>query len=330
MTRRLHWRAPFSRLTALLIVLAAEPVFGQDRQDAWPSRTVRFVVPSSPGGAADTFARHLAHALVPVLKQQFIVENRPGASGNVGAEVVARSAPDGYTFLVASSASIVIGPSLYKNLSFSIERDLAPIAQGVVSPLVVTVHPSLSVRTFGELIALAKRQPGQINFGSPGVASNSFLAVKMAEEASNARFTHVPYKGAAPTLLGLLRGEVAFMGSDVNTVRPQIQAKKLIAVAASHRSHLLPGIPTFADAGYPSIDSFPSFSVMAPARVPREVVQRLSVEISRAMKTPSMQERLDSSGLLPVFDTPEEFAAFLSKERPRYGDVIRRNNITVE
>jgi len=315
------------RLTALLMVLGAEQVAGQD---TWPSRAARFVVPSSPGGAADTFARHLAQALVPVLKQQFIIDNRPGASGNVGAEIVARSAPDGHTFLVASNASIVIGPSLYKDLSFSIERDLTPVAQGVISPMAFTIHPSLPVRTFGEFIALAKRQPGQINFGSPGMASASFLALKMTEEATNARFMHVPYKGAAPTLLGLLRGEIAFMGSDVNTVRPQIQSKKLVAIVASHRTHHLPGTPSFADAGYPSIQSFPSFSVMAPVRTPREVVQRLSVEIGKAMKTPSMMERLDGSALLPVFDTPEEFAAFLGKERARYGDVIRRNNITAE
>jgi len=299
-------------------------------QDTWPSRVVRFVVPSTPGGAADTYARNLAQVLAVGLKQQFIVDNRPGASGNVGAEIVAKSAPDGYTFLIASSASLVIGPSLFKNLSFSVERDLAPVAQGVISPMVITTHPSLPVRTLGELIALGKREPGRITFGSPGVASPAFLGVKMAEEATNARFTHVPYKGAAPTLLGLLRGEVAFMGSDVNTVRPHVQSKKAIAIAASHRTSHLPGTPSFADAGYPSIQSFPFFSVAAPERTAKEIVQRLSAEIGAAMKAPSLRERLDAAALIPVFDKPEEFSAVLKRERSRYAEVIRRNNITAE
>ena len=299
-------------------------------QDTWPVRSVRLVVPSSPGGATDTYARLLSQGLNPVLKQQFIVDNRPGASGNVGAEIAARAAPDGYTFLVASSASLVISPSLYRNLSFNVERDLTAVARGVISPIAFTSHPSLPAKTLAALMALTKREPGGLTYGSAGAASPGNLAVKMAEEAAQARFLHVPYKGAAQALVGLLRGEIAFMVSDVNTVRPHVQSRKLVALAASHRTHHLPGTPSFAEAGYPSIESTPSFSVVAPAGTPLAIIQRLSGEIIKLMKSPSFQERLDMSALTPVFDTPDEFAAVLKKERARYAEVIRRNNIAAE
>ena len=255
-------------------------------QEAWPSRPVRIVVPSSPGGATDTYARLLAQGLGEALKRQFVVDNRPGASGNVGAEVAARSAPDGYTFLVSSSASLVIGPSLYKNLPYSAERDLTPVARGVISPMVLTAHPSVPAKTLAALIALGKREKGTLTYGTPGAGTPTNMAVKMVEEAAGVRFTHVPYKGAAPAVLGVLRGEIAFMGSDVNTVLPLVQAKKLVALVGSHRTPHLPGTPTFAEAGYPQVDAYPSFSVVAPAGTPPAIVQRMSAEIVKLMKRP--------------------------------------------
>ncbi len=268
---------------ALLLALVVAPV---GAQDTWPARSVRFVVPSSPGGATDTYARLLSQGLNPVLKQQFIVDNRPGASGNVGAEIAARAAPDGYIFLVASNASLVIGPSLYKNLPFSVERDLTAVARGVISPIAFTSHPSLPAKTLPALIALTTSEPGGLTYGSAGAASSGNLAVKMLEDAAKVKFLHVPYKGAAQALVGLLRGEIAFMVSDVNTVRPHVQAKKLVTLAASHRTYHLPNTPSFADAGYPSAESTPSFSVAAPTGTPLAIIQRLSGEIIKLMKSP--------------------------------------------
>lgn len=299
-------------------------------QDPWPTRSVRLIVPSSPGGGTDTYARLLAQGLGDTLKRPFIVDNRPGASGNVGAEIAARAAPDGYTFLVASSASLVINPSLFKSLPYSAERDFTAVARGVISPIVFTAHPSVPAKTLPALIALGKREPGKVTYGSPGAGSPVNLAVKSVEEASAARFVHVPYKGAGQAVLGLLRGEIAFMGSDVNTVLPHVQAKKLVALAASHRTPLLPGTPSFADAGYAQVDAYPAFSVVAPAGTPPAIVQRMSAEIVKLMKTPSLREKLDSRALIPVFDTPEEFAAVLKKERAKYAELIRRNNIVAE
>jgi tripartite-type tricarboxylate transporter receptor subunit TctC len=318
------------RAAVLLATLVALPAAPAAAQDAWPSRPVRLVVPSSPGGGTDTYARLLAQGLADALKQQFVVDNRPGGGGNIGAEIAARAAPDGYTLLVSSSPALVVNPSLFKNLPYSAERDFAPVARGVVSPLVFTCHPSVPAKTLAALIALAKREPDGISYGSPGVGSSSNLAVKMVEEAGKVRFLHVPYKGASQAVLGLLRGEVAFMVTDISTALPHLQSKRAVPLAASHRSRHLPGTPTYAEAGYPSVDAYPYYSVVAPAGTPPPIVQRISSEIVRLMKSPAFGERLDAQALLPVYDTPDEFAAVLKKDRARYAEVIRRNNITAE
>ena len=299
-------------------------------QDGWPSRPVRLVVPSSPGGGTDTYARFLAQGLGEGLKQQFLVDNRPGGGGNIGAEIAARAAPDGYTYLVSSSPALVVNPSLFKNLPYNAERDFAPVARGVISPLVITCHPSVPVKTLAALIALARREAGSVSYGSPGVGSSSNLAVKMIEEAGKARFLHVPYKGASQALLGLLRGEVAFMVTDISTALPQLQSRKVVPLAASHRSPHIPGTPTYAEAGFPSVDAYPSYSVVAPAGTPPAIVQRMSSEIVTLMKTPALREKLDARAMVPIFDTPDEFAAVLKKERAKYAELIRRNKIVAE
>jgi tripartite-type tricarboxylate transporter receptor subunit TctC len=314
-------------LATVCLWLAAAPA---SAQDGWPSRPVRLVVPSSPGGGTDTYARLLAQGLSQSLKQQFIVDNRPGAGGNLGAELAARAAPDGYTFLVSSSPALVVNQSLYRHLPYNAERDFAPVARGVISPLVISSHPSVPARTLSALAALAKRDPDGLTYGSPGAGSSSNLAVKMLEEAARVKFMHVPYKGAAQAVLGLLRGEVAFMVTDISTARPHVQSGRVVPLAASHRSPHLPGTPTYAEAGYPSVDAYPSYSVVAPAGTPPAIVQRVSAEIVGLMKSQAFRDRLDATALLPVFDTPEEFAAVLKKERARYAEVIRRNSIVAE
>jgi tripartite-type tricarboxylate transporter receptor subunit TctC len=317
----------FCLLTSAFLLLAGVPAAAQD---SWPSRPVRLVVPSSPGGGTDTYARFLAQGLGDALKQQFLVDNRPGGGGNIGAEIAARAAPDGYTLLVSSSPALVVNPSLFRNLPYNVERDFTPVARGVVSPLVFTSHPSVPAKTLSALIAIAKREPGALTYGSPGVGSSSNLAVKMLEEAGKVRFLHVPYKGASQAVLGLLRGEVAFMVTDISTALPHLQARRVVPLAASHRSRHTPGTPTYAEAGYPSVDAYPYYSVVAPAGTPATVIQRMSAEIVGLMKTPAFRDRLDAQALLPVFDTPDEFAAVLKKDRARYAEVIRRNNITAE
>ena len=312
--------------TACALALLALPAHGQD---AWPARPVKLIVPSSAGGGTDLYARLLGQALSDALKQQFIVDNRPGASGNIGAEAAARSAPDGYTFLVSANPSLTVNPSLFKKLPYDAEKDFAPVARGVIAPQVICVHPSLEVKTLRDLIALGKREPGKIPFASAGTGSPTYLGVRMLEEISGARFVHVPYKGVGQAYKDLLGGDIKFMFPDVASVLPHIRSGKVLALAVNQRTDLLPGVPTLAEAGFP-IEVFTSFSVVAPAGTPRAIVERISAEIGKAMKTPALGEKLQAQALVPVFDTPEQFSADMKKERDGWAAFIRRNGIVQE
>lgn len=318
-----------NKATVIALVLAL-PAASAPAQDAWPTRSVRLIVPSSPGGGTDLYARLLAQGLAEALKQQFIVDNRPGASGNIGAEIAARASPDGYTFLISANPALVINPSLYKNLPYNAERDFIPVAQGIRSPLVFASHPSLPVKTLPALVALGKREPGMLPYGSAGAGSGTNLVVKLVEEASGARFVHVPYKGIGQATQGLLRGETAFMASDIGPVLPHIRSGRVLALAVTERTPQLPGTPTLAEAGYPKIEASASFMVVAPAGTPPAIVQRLSAEIIKVMKSPAIRERLEGQGFIPVFDTPDAFAASLKKERQMWAEVIRRNKIVAD
>jgi tripartite-type tricarboxylate transporter receptor subunit TctC len=316
-------------VSALLLVLAAGAVAAQEPDSAWPARPVRVVVPSSAGGGTDGYARLLAQGLADALKQRFVVDNRPGASGAVGAEIAARAAPDGYTFMVASGSALVINPSLQKNLPYDAERDFIPVARGVVSPNVWTVHPSLPARTVTALVALGKRERGKLNYGTAGPGSTGNIAVKMVEEATGARFVHVPYRGTGQAVPALLGGEIGFMVSEISGLLPHIRSGRVHAIVCSHRTTLLPDTPTLTEARYPN-DAYPTFSVLAPAGTPAAIVQRASAEIVKAMKSPALKEKLEARALIPVFDTPEEFALVMKKERARFAEIIRRNKISAE
>jgi tripartite-type tricarboxylate transporter receptor subunit TctC len=317
------------KILLTLLAFAVAPV--ACAQDKWPSRPVKVIVPSSPGGGTDLYARLISQALSESLGQQFIVENRPGASGNIGAEAVARSAPDGYTILVSANPALTVNPSLYKNLPYNTERDFTPIARGVIAPQVLTVHASVPARTLAELIAIGRKEPGKLAFGSAGTGSPTYLGIRVLEEVSGAKFTHVPYKGIGQGYKDLVGGQLAFMFPDAATAVPYIKAGKVFALAVNEKTPLLPGVPTFKELGYPAVDRvFTSFSVVAPAGTPSPIIKRLSVEINKAMKSPAMRDRLAPAGLVPVFDTPEKAAASLKKERDGWAEFVRRNNITAE
>src|SRR3989440_3054550 len=312
----------FGSVVAVLFALHAAPA---QAQEAWPSRPVKFIVPSSPGGGTDLYARELGQALSESLKQQFIVDNRPGASGNIGAEAAAKSAPDGYTFLISANPAIAVNPSLYKNLAYNAERDLAPVARGVVAPLVICVHPSVPARTLADLIALGKREPGKLSFGSAGTGSPTFLGIRMLEEVSGAKFLHVPFKGIGNMMPSLLGGQLSFAFPDAAVALAHIRAGKLVPLAIIDHAPQLPKGPTFAEAGFPGLEIYSSFSVVAPAGATPPILPRPSAEIPRAIRVPGPPEKPAHETRLPVFDPPEHFAAHLKNERAAWDAVIRRN-----
>jgi tripartite-type tricarboxylate transporter receptor subunit TctC len=317
------------RTLLVLAALVAFPAAAQDPAQAWPARPVKVIVPSSPGGGTDLYARLLSQALSESLKQQFVVDNRPGASGNIGAEAAAKAAPDGYTILVSANPALTVNPHLYKNLAYNTERDLVAIARGVIAPQVLVVHPSVPAKTLAELVTLGRREPGKLAFGSAGTGSPTFLGIRLLEEITGARFTHVPYKGVGAGYKDLLGGQLAFMYPDAATAAPYIRSGKAIALAVNQKTALLPGVPTFTELGYLQVDKvFTSFSVAVPAGTPAPVIRRLSAEIAKAMKSPALADKLEPQGLVPVFDTPEQAAASLKQERDGWAEFIRRNALT--
>ena len=316
-----------NRILLCLALLVSS--FAAQAQEAWPARPVKFIVPSSPGGGTDVYARILAQALGESLKQQFIVENRPGASGNIGAAAAAKSAADGYTFLVSANPALAVNPSLYKELPYNAERDFTPVTRGVMAPMALVVHPSVPARTLAELIALGKTAPGKLAYGSAGTGSPTFLGVRMLEEGTGARFTHVPYKGVGAAYADLLGGQVQFLFPDVASAISHLKAGKLRALAVTQSTTLLPGTPTFAEAGFP-LEVITSFSVVAPAGTPAPIIERLNAEMAAALAAPEVRERVLAAGVEPLTDTPQEFAAFIHAENRKWARVIKSAKIKVE
>ena len=311
-------------LAALLFAAAGSA----HAQDNWPGKPVRLVVPSSPGGGTDVFARLLGQALTEGTKQQFIIENKPGASGNIGAQAAATAAPDGYTFLVASNSSTAINPFLLKSSTFDVQRDLVPVARGVMSVNALVVNSSLGVKNLTEFVALAKKKPESLAFGSAGTGSSPYLGVRMMEEVADVKFVHAPYKGVAPAYQDLIAGRLQFMYVDLASSLSYIQSGKLNVIAVDRKTNLLPNAPTFAQAGWKDFDSPISFSVMAPAAVPPAILQRMAAEVGKALK--AIAPRLEQQALVPVYDTPAEFAVTLKQERAHWSAFIQRNGITAD
>ncbi|MBW8907016.1 MAG: tripartite tricarboxylate transporter substrate binding protein [Betaproteobacteria bacterium] len=297
-----------------------------DAQGQWPVRPVKLIVPSSAGGGTDFYARLLAQALGDSLGQQFIVENQPGGSGNVGAAAAARAAPDGYTLLVSPDPALTVNQSLFKSLPYNPERDFVPVARGVTVPLVVCVQASLGIRTLAELVQRGKREPRLLTYGSSGSGAPNALAVRIIEEASGARFLHVPYRGMGMALPALLAGQIDFLLPDVAIAGPHIKSGRIVALAVTHRTPQLPDVPAIADAGFAGFTMPSNFSIVAPTGTPRPIVERLNAEINKAMRT-TLAAKLESHAFIPQFHSPDEFAAALARDRAFWAQFIRRAGI---
>ena len=310
----------FAVLSAVVLCYAAHA-------QEWPTRPVKIVVPSAPGGGTDAYARLMAPALSAALRQPFVIDNRAGGDGTIGTEIVSKSPADGYTILVSAIPALVINPFLHKSLPYNAETDFVPVSTGVIAPMVLVAHSSVPAKTLAELIEIGRRAPGSLAYGSVGSGSSAYLGVRMLEEASGAQYLHVPYKGAGPANQALLAGDIQFRLSDMVAILPQIRAGRVRALAVTVATDMLPGVPNLEQAGYKEIEIYAWFMVVAPKGTPGAIVQRLNAEINKAMKLPANAERLREQVLIPVFETPEEFAARLRRTRQIWGAFIQRNNI---
>jgi len=315
-------------LAAWLAFAAVTPAAAQ----SYPNRPIRFVVPFAPGGSTDTLARTLGQKLTDALQQQVVVDNRSGANGNIGMEIVARAAPDGYTIVLGYIANLGIGPGLYARLPFDPVKDYAPITQVASSPNILAVHPSLPVKSFREMIAYAKTNPKKLNFASSGVGSIGHLTGELLNRSAGVDMVHVPYKGSGQAVIDLLGGQVQTMFSGMSSVMQHIKAGKLraLAVTGAQRSPAVPEVPTIAESGFPGFEATAWYGVLATARTPKTIVNRLHDEIVRALALPEVRERLNNVGFELVGSTPDEFAAFIKSEITKWTKVVRAAKISAE
>lgn len=300
---------------------------------AWPSRPVSIVVPYPPGGPVDVSARLLAPKLQEALKQPFVVENRPGAGGNIGAAHVARSAPDGHTLLMGAIATHAINPALYRSMPYDALRDFRHVALVVQVPNVLVVNNEVSARTVTELVALLKGNPGKFDFASGSTGSTGHLAGELFKQMTGTYMVHIPYKGAAPAVADLLAGRVHLMFDNLASALPNIRSGKLraLAVTTRHRTKSLPELPTLHESGLEGFDLTTWWGIMAPAQTPAPVVERLSGELDKALQAPDVRERLAAMGAEPSrVRSPSEFTAFVERELKIYAGLVKRSGASVD
>jgi tripartite-type tricarboxylate transporter receptor subunit TctC len=300
--------------------LGAPAVFAQQ----YPTKPVRIIVPFAPGGGTDVIARYLAAGMSESFGRQVIVDNRAGANGIVGTEIASRAPADGYTLLFVSSPHSV-NPSLYPKLPYDTLHDFAPVSMVATSPYVLVIHPSLPVRNVKELIALAKKQPGEITYGSGGSGSSAHLAAELFNQMAGIKLREIPYKGAGPALLAVLSGESALVFGNALTVKPHIESGRLraLGIASPRRSPSAPGMPTIAEAGVPGFSAEAVLGMLAPARTPRAIIDTLNSEVHKVMRRPGAVDAMRSMGVDIALGTPEAFGRIIESEMARWGKLIR-------
>jgi len=310
----------------MLGLAATSAAWGQ----GYPSRAIRIVVPFAPGGATDVLARMFAQRLQETYGQPAAVDNRPGAGGNIGAELVARAAPDGYT-LMFSTASIAVNVSLYSKLNYNLRQDFIAISQMASSPIVLTVHPSVPVKSVKELIQLSKTMKGGLNFGSNGTGTTSHLSGVMLGQLSGLQLTHIPFKGAGPAIIALLTGQADMSFIAAFSATPHIKGGRMrgLAVSTKRRAPSLPELPTL-DSMYPGFETDNWFALFAPRGTPQSIVQQLHADLVKAMQHPTIAGYIDREGGYPIGNTPKEFEDVIAREIEKYAKVIRASGARVD
>jgi tripartite-type tricarboxylate transporter receptor subunit TctC len=306
-------------------------ITGAAHSQGYPAKPIHIVVPFASGGAVDVLARAIGQRVSEQVGQPVIVDNKPGASGNIAPDFVAKSAPDGYTVLIAANG-LATNPALFKDLPFNVTRDLAPVTYIGYAPLILVAPQSFAAKTLAEVIRVAKAEPGKLNYASAGAGTSGHLAAEMLKSSAGIDVLHVPYKGGAPAIVDMLGGRISFMMLDPLQAMPHINGGKLhaIAVGSPKRLPLLAQVPTIAESGLPGYEATVWWGFLVPAKTPKEIVAKLNAEFNKAMADPGVRKKLEDMGTVVVGGTPEQFAAFLKTETDKWADVIRKANITHE
>jgi tripartite-type tricarboxylate transporter receptor subunit TctC len=315
-------------LATTLLAATAASAFAAD----YPTKPIRLVVPFAAAGTTDFLARAIAQKLGQNLGTTVIVDNRPGAGGNIGSDIVAKSDPDGYTLLLGTVGTHAINASLYKKMPYDTVKDFAPITLVASVPNIVVVNPSVPAKSIKELLALAKSKPGQLSFASSGNGSSIHLSGELFKSMAGVDMLHVPYKGSGPAVADLVGGQVNLMFDNMPSSLPHVKSGRLraIAVTSAKRSPAAPDLPTIAESGVPGYEAVAWFGVLAPAGTPPAIVKKLNAEIIKVLKSPDVAERLSSQGAEPVSNTPEQFSAYIKSEMAKWAKVIKASGAQVD
>ena len=329
-TAPLHHRSIVAIVFALAAAACCAPAIAVAQ--TYPTKPIRLVVPFPPGGSLDVVARAIGQKLTEVWGQPVVIDNRPGAGGNIGADLVAKSAPDGYTILEGALSTHAVNVSLYSKMPYDPVKDFAPITLVAITPNVLVVNPAFPANSVPELIAYAKAHPGALSFGSGSNGSAGHLAGELFKTEVGVDMVHVPYKGGAPALQALLAGDTQLMFDNLANSTPQLKAGKLkaLAVTTAKRSSLAPELPTLAETGLPGFDIYTWWGFMAPAGTPKEIIAKWNAEITRILGTPEMKAFFAQQGAEPAPTTPEQFSALIKSEIPKYAKIIKASGAKVD
>ena len=324
-----------SSAAALAVVFAAAhlPAHAQSAADpAFPTKPVRFIVPFPPGGNIDTHARIVGQKLSELWRQTAIIDNRPGAGGQIGMELATKTAPDGYTLVWAGTSVLAVGPHVYQRLNYDGEKDFIAIVRAVDTQNILVVHPSLPVKNPKELIAFAKARPGALNFASSGSGTISHLAGELFKAMTRTDIAHIPYKGSAPAMTDLLSGQVGIMWDSLTSSLPQARAGKLraLAVTGLKRSPSVPELPTMSEAALPGYEVINWLGILAPKGVRREVINKVNADVMQILKLPDVRDRMLASGAEAAGSTPDEFAAYIHAESAKWGRIVKSVGVKPE
>lgn len=317
---------------SLVLAFAATLVSGSALAQAWPTKPIRIVVPFPPGGGTDIIARETSERVSKATGWTFVIDNKPGAGGNLGVDSVAKSPADGYTLVLGQTSNLAINPSLYAKLPYDPQKDLVPVVLLAQAPLVLVTGVGTKYKTLADVVATGKAKPGEVNFASPGNGTVAHLTFEIFQKAAGIKTQHVPYKGAAQALTDVVSGTVELYMSSVPTLLGQIKQGKLraLAVTSANRVDDLPQVPTINESGYKGFDAVTWFGLLAPAGTPKDVVAKVNAEFNKALKADELRKRLGDEGADPAGGTPDEFASLIKTEIPRWGKVVKDSGARID